>query len=174
MLRAMILALLFSCQLWPTDLVLKDAPTQVYFSPHGGCEDAIVDAITSTKGSVFVLAYTFTSAPIARALKDAHDRGIDVRVILDRSQRTERYSVLDYLQHSHVPVWIDSAHGIGIAHNKVMVIDRETVITGSFNFTKMANDVNGENVLIIKSKDLARLYAQDWARHREHSERSEE
>ena len=57
-----------------------------------------------------------------------------------------------------------------ITHNKVMVIDGETVITGSFNFTKAAEENNAENLLIIHDKKLASLYAKNWQDHAQHSE----
>ena len=51
-----------------------------------------------------------------------------------------------------------------------MIIDRETVITGSFNFTKAAEDHNAENLLILKNKELAKQYVENWNRHKAHSE----
>jgi phosphatidylserine/phosphatidylglycerophosphate/cardiolipin synthase-like enzyme len=51
-----------------------------------------------------------------------------------------------------------------------MVIDQETVITGSFNFTKAAEEKNAENVLVIRSKELAKIYIDNWINHRNHSE----
>jgi phosphatidylserine/phosphatidylglycerophosphate/cardiolipin synthase-like enzyme len=67
-----------------------------------------------------------------------------------------------------IPVKIDAQHAI--AHNKVMVIDGETVITGSFNFTKAAEESNAENLLIIHDKKLASLYIKNWQEHAQHSE----
>ena len=67
--------------------------------------------------------------------------------------------------------YIDAAHAI--AHNKVMVLDKETVITGSFNFTKAAEEKNAENLLILRSKDLAQEYAENWKKHKRHSEKYE-
>lgn len=55
-------------------------------------------------------------------------------------------------------------------HNKIIIIDRETVITGSFNFTKAAEEKNAENVLIIRDKALAKVYIDTWDKHRGHSE----
>jgi phosphatidylserine/phosphatidylglycerophosphate/cardiolipin synthase-like enzyme len=97
---------------------------------------------------VLVQAYSFTSAPIAKALLDAHKRGVQVQVILDKSQRTEKYSSADFLANQGVLTMIDATHAI--AHNKVIVIDGETVLTGSFNFTKAAQEKNAENLLIIR------------------------
>jgi phosphatidylserine/phosphatidylglycerophosphate/cardiolipin synthase-like enzyme len=115
-----------------------------------------------------VQAYSFTSAPIAKALLDAHKRGVQVQVILDKSQRTEQYSAADFLANQGVPTMIDANHAI--AHNKIIVIDGEAVITGSFNSTKAAQEKNAENLLIIDDKALAAQYTQNWEDHRQHSQ----
>jgi phosphatidylserine/phosphatidylglycerophosphate/cardiolipin synthase-like enzyme len=138
----------------------------VYFSPNGGCTQAIIRELA--KASVLVQAYSFTSAPIAKALLAAHKRGVKVQVILDKSQRAEKYSSADFMANQGIPTRIDAAHAI--AHNKVMVIDGETVITGSFNFTKAAEERNAENMLVIKDKVLAGKYSANWKVHWEHSE----
>jgi phosphatidylserine/phosphatidylglycerophosphate/cardiolipin synthase-like enzyme len=140
----------------------------VYFSPNGGCTDAICDALGRARKTVFVQAYSFTSTPVARALLDAKKRGVDVRVILDKSQTSERYSSADFLANSGIPTKIDRAHAI--AHNKVMIIDDQTVITGSFNFTKAAEQRNAENLLIIRDAKLAASYTANWEAHEAHSE----
>jgi phosphatidylserine/phosphatidylglycerophosphate/cardiolipin synthase-like enzyme len=139
---------------------VPSAEIQVYFSPHGGCTDAIVSAVNDAKKTVLVQAYSFTSAPIAKALIEAHRRGVDVRVILDKTNRTRNYSVADLLLHEGVPTWIDIVHTI--AHSKVIIIDGGTVITGSFNFTKAAEDHNTENLLVIHDPGLARKYTENW------------
>src|ERR1043166_858014 len=64
---------------------------EVYFSPKGGCTEAVVKALDQAKQTVYVQAYSFTSAPIAKALVDAHKRGVKIQVILDKSQRSEKY-----------------------------------------------------------------------------------
>jgi phosphatidylserine/phosphatidylglycerophosphate/cardiolipin synthase-like enzyme len=143
-------------------------PIAVYFSPKGGCTAAVVRELDNAKNSVLVQAYSFTSAPIARALVDAQKRGVKIEVILDKSHRTERYSEADFLRNMAVPVKIDAVHAI--AHNKIMVIDGKTVITGSFNFTREAEESNAENMLIIRDKDLADTYTANWQAHAAHSE----
>lgn len=140
---------------------------EAYFSPHGGCTAAVIRELNSAKDAVLVQAYSFTSAPIAQALVAAHRRGVDVRVILDKSQRTQRYSSATFLAHAGVQVLIDVAHAI--AHNKTMVIDRKVVLTGSFNFTRAAEEKNAENLLIIRDGGLAKKYAENWQRHAKHS-----
>jgi len=140
---------------------------QVAFSPNGGATQLVVDALVQAKQTVLVQAYSFTSAPIAKALVEAKQRGVKVEVILDKSQRTEHYSEVDFLAHAGIPVSIDAVHAI--AHNKVMVIDGETVITGSFNFTKAAEEHNAENLLVLHDKALAAEYMANWQKHRAHS-----
>ena len=140
----------------------------VRFSPMGGATALVVDAIQHAQRTVSVQAYSFTSAPIAQALVDAGHRGVRVEVILDKSQRTERYSEADFLAHAGIPVTIDAAHAI--AHNKVMVIDDDTVITGSFNFTKAAEQHNAENILVIHDAAMAGRYRANWDAHRRHAE----
>ena len=92
-------------------------------------------------------------------------------MILDKSQRGEKYSSADFVQHAGIPIWIDAKHAI--AHNKIMVIDGQTVITGSFNFTKNAEENNAENLLVIRSPELATKYTANWKAHLEHSEKYE-
>jgi phosphatidylserine/phosphatidylglycerophosphate/cardiolipin synthase-like enzyme len=133
--------------LFPQD---KSPTWEVYFSPHGGCTEAIIRELTKAKSTILVQAYSFTSAPIAKALLNAHKRGVKVEVILDKGQRTDQYSSATFLFNGRIPVKIDSVHAI--AHNKVMIIDGEVVITGSFNFTKAAEKNNAENFLVIRDR----------------------
>src|SRR2546422_499159 len=111
-------------------LVLAESKIDVYFSPKGGCTEAIIDNLNKATNAVLVQAYSFTSLPIAKALVDAKRRGLQIQVILDKSQRTGRYSEGDFLQHNAIPTFIDADHAI--AHSKIMIIDHQTVITGSF------------------------------------------
>ena len=145
--------------------------TKVCFSPRGGCTEDIVEQINAAKSEVLVQAYSFTSAPIAKALTNAFKRGVKIQVILDKSQKSEKYTSATFIFNAGIPTFIDDKHAI--AHNKIMIIDRETVITGSFNFTKAAEEKNAENLLILKNKDLAKIYMENWNRHKEHSERYE-
>src|SRR5208283_5096110 len=167
------IALLFSLQSYShaIDLTLSNAPVAVYFSPNGGCTEAIMKTIDNAKSEILVQAYSFTSAPIAKALTEAHKRGVHVEIILDKSNETAQYSLADFTAHAGIPTYIDAAHAI--AHNKIMIVDGETVITGSFNFTMAAEEKNAENLLIVKSKELAKTYIDNWNKHKEHSERYE-
>lgn len=139
----------------------KSTPYQVCFTPAQNCTELIVNTIDAAKKTILVQAYSFTSAPIAKALVDASKRGVNVKVILDKSQfSSEKYSSSKFLMDSNIPVWNDST--VAIAHNKVMILDDNTVITGSFNFTKAAQARNAENLLVIHDENLASKYKNNW------------
>jgi phosphatidylserine/phosphatidylglycerophosphate/cardiolipin synthase-like enzyme len=143
----------------------QGASWQACFVPGDDCEGLIVSEIAHAKHTVRIQAYNFTSAPIAGALADDEKRGVDVQAVLDKSQRTERYSGATFLRNSGIPVSIDDVSGI--AHNKVIIIDDDTVITGSFNFTKSAQQHNAENVLVVHGDHaLVARYLDNWmSRH---------
>ena len=148
------------------------AKAALYFSPKGGAAEAVVREIGAAKKRIAVQAYSFTSPPIVNALKRAHERGVAVYVLLDKSNLTGKYSGATYLLNARVPVGIDPKHAI--AHNKIMIIDDElpsaTVLTGSFNFTKAAEESNAENLLILRdSPELVALYLANWRAHAAHS-----
>lgn len=105
----LLLAALVGCPPQSDSSTPKPDGIDVYFSPNGGCTDAVVRELDAAKQTVHVQAYRFTSAPIAKALVDAHKRGVKVLVILDKSQRTEKYSSADFVAHAGIPVQIDAA-----------------------------------------------------------------
>lgn len=158
---------LLLCKSFAADLTLK-APTQVYFSPNGAATEAIIREINNAKSEILIQGYPFTPSPLAKALVDTHKRGVKVEAILDKSQRKGKHTSATVLASMKIPTYIDGKHSI--AHNNVMIIDNVTVITGPFSFTRAAEEKNAENLLIIKSKDLAKLYADNWSEHRGHSE----
>ena len=151
-----------------TDLTLSPTTVQVYFSPNGGCTEAIISQINNTKSEILVQAYSFTSAPITKALVAAHKRGVKVQAILDKSQRSGKYTSATFLTNAGISTYIDTKYAI--AHNKIMISDREIVITGSFNFTKAAEEKNAENVLIIRDRGLAKIYIENWEKHKGQSD----
>jgi len=139
------------------------AELRTCFTPGEDCTGLIVQQINNARSSVLVQAYSFTSEPIIAALSQAKQRGLDVRAILDKSNEQDRYSAATFLTNHGIAVLIDDKPAI--AHNKVMVLDGVDVITGSFNFTKAAQERNAENVLVIKQEpQLARAYTDNWKR----------
>jgi phosphatidylserine/phosphatidylglycerophosphate/cardiolipin synthase-like enzyme len=145
----------------------EEPSIEVYFSPRGGCIAAIVKHCLDAKTSIKVQAYGFSSPVIADALINAKKRGVAVSLILDRSNNTSKYSQAKHVSQSDIAVWIDSKHSI--AHNKVMIIDDDQVITGSFNFSDNAENSNAENLVIICDKPTAKKYTDNWDAHLQHS-----
>jgi phosphatidylserine/phosphatidylglycerophosphate/cardiolipin synthase-like enzyme len=141
---------------------------EVHFSPKGGCTETVVREIAAARHLIQVLAYSFSSKPIAQALVDAKLRGVHVEIVLDHSNEAESYSDLHFfLEQGLMPV-IDPHHAI--AHNKVMIIDNRTLLTGSFNFTHQAEAENAENLLVLKGHpELLKAYRQNFADHKAHA-----
>ena len=133
---------------------------QVRFSPNGQCTEFTTAAIAKAQKSILVQAYSFTSAPIAEALIKAHERGVAIQVLIDRSQLTARGTKLHLIVAKGIPVFIDVVPGI--AHNKVMIIDDAYVLTGSFNWTDAAEKRNAENLLLVKDSRLNEIYRANW------------
>lgn len=134
---------------------------EVAFSPNNGVTAVVVKAIGEAQHTLLVSAYSFTSKDIAEALLDAKKRGVVVKIILDKSQVSQKYSSSTFFANQGFDLRIDVKHAI--YHDKVMIIDDKTVITGSFNFTKAAETKNAENLLVLRNNpELAKLYTQDW------------
>ena len=125
------------------------ANVEVFFSPKGGAEEAIVKAINHAKRHVYVEAFLFTNPAITNALLEAHQRGVDVKVVMDRKAALTRKTSLSTLAKQSV--------------------DDNKVITGSFNFIIRSETSNAENLLVINSEKLANRYRKDWEDHLGHS-----
>lgn len=135
--------------------------TTVCFTPRENCTNQIIYAIDGAKKSVLVQAYTFTSKPIAQSLIRAKKRGVDIKVILDESQVRSKYSVINELFGQKIPIYID--YKPAISHSKIMIIDNQKIITGSFNFSNAAQKKNAENLLVITgSPSLVEQYVENW------------
>jgi phosphatidylserine/phosphatidylglycerophosphate/cardiolipin synthase-like enzyme len=142
----------------------------VFFSPNGGCADAVIAVIESAKKTLDVQAYYLTSTSIVKAIGQAQERGIKVRVVMDEKAAGEKFSAATYLSDHSVPVWLDGEHPI--AHNKVMLVDGQMIITGSFNFTKSADAEHAENLLVIQNKPkLAAAYVANFEAHLKHAKK---
>jgi len=145
---------------------------QVYYSPKGGCQEAVVREVSRARHEILVMAYSFTNDAITNALVEAKKRGLTVDILLDHSNEKERYTELHvFLQHGLDP-HIDADHPI--AHNKIIIIDKRTIITGSFNFTNQAEHENAENLLVIRGHpELPRHYRENFFKHKAHCKKAQ-
>ncbi len=140
----------------------------LFLSPGGGALAAIADQINSARKSLDVQAYLLTTKELAGPIAKAHERGVKVRVVIDKNNAGDSYSAATFLANAGVPVWVDDEHKE--AHNKVMLVDGQIIITGSFNFTRAADEDNAENLLIMTRKPkLYAAYLDNFEAHRRHS-----
>jgi phosphatidylserine/phosphatidylglycerophosphate/cardiolipin synthase-like enzyme len=136
------------------------AAIAVCFSPEEDCTAFAVDAIDRAETLILVNAYGLTtSSSTVEALIQARRRGVDVRIIADRTTPCERKSGVGTLAEAGVPIWID--RGVRIAHSKSMVIDGKVTLTGSMNWTGSAAH-NSENLNLVASATIAAAYAGHW------------
>lgn len=146
-----------------------DEIIQVCFSPGGNCTKFVEETIAKAKKTILVQAYFFTSLPIANALIKAHQQGVVVHVLIDRSQVKYPYTKAYYMAKKGISVSVDKISGI--AHNKVMIIDDNYVLTGSFNWTRAAEHCNAENLLLIKDTKTNQVYKESWCERAKHAQK---
>ena len=141
----------------------------IYFTPPAGAASGLIKQIDGAKKSIKVMAYGFTATNLAEALVRAKRRGVDVGLIQDEKSAQNNRETLPILLAAGIEVRSDGKHAI--QHNKVMLIDDDIVITGSYNFTKSAESRNAENIMIVRSSYAAKRYADNWKLHWDHSEK---
>ena len=137
-------------------LVYCSASTKIYFSPNGGCREAVIETISKAHETIDIAMYDFTSKPIAEELVKAKKRNVRVRIILDKSQGQQDYSKSKYLTQKGFGVKYHT--GPGLMHNKFAIIDGQVLLTGSFNWTGMAEQKNEENLLVMTDQQVIREY----------------
>jgi phosphatidylserine/phosphatidylglycerophosphate/cardiolipin synthase-like enzyme len=141
----------------------------IYFTPPAGGASGLIKQIDGAKKSIKVMAYGFTATNLADALVRAKRRGLEVVLIQDEKTAQNNRETLPILLAAGIEVRSDGKHAI--QHNKVMLIDDDIVITGSYNFTNSAEKRNAENIMIVRSAYAAKRYADNWKSHWDHSEK---
>ena len=132
-----------------------------YFGPEDGVEQEILSELRTAKQEIVFMAFAFTSVPIAELMAARIDEGIEVRGVFEKRGRS-RYTRYDFLKKAGAQVqWDSNRYSM---HHKVIVIDREVVVIGSYNFSKSANTRNDENCLIIHSSQLAQAFLKEFQR----------
>lgn len=138
---------------------------QAGFSPEGSALQLVLDTINSAQQRIRLMGYSFTSPEVSRALVQAKQRGVDVRVVLDWKANKEKGSAgaaaMDLLVNAGIPVRTVSQ--FKIMHDKVIITDDRNVETGSFNYARAGAQSNSENALVIRDYPvLASTYLQHW------------
>ena len=134
---------------------------EVYFSPDDGVRGQIIPLIQNAQESVHVLAFSLTADGIADALLKKAQDGVDVRIVFDAEQAVSNIGgKYGYLKDAGLDVRQDTLDGL--MHHKVIVVDNQVVVFGSYNFTNNAEDKNDENAVVVYDDSLAGQFSQEF------------
>ncbi|MGK0358873.1 MAG: cardiolipin hydrolase [Bradymonadia bacterium] len=128
----------------------------VYFSPGEDCRNAIIGLLKSARETIDLCVFTITDNGVSKEIYAASRRGVKVRLITDNDKATDRGSDIDDLERAGVPVRVD--HTENHMHHKFAIFDAETVLTGSYNWTRSAYTRNQENVIISDDVRFVRQF----------------
>jgi phosphatidylserine/phosphatidylglycerophosphate/cardiolipin synthase-like enzyme len=137
-------------------VTVEGTPVEVYFSPADRAEKHLVELVRGANKSIRMLAYSFTSDALGEALMDQAAAGLVVQIVCDEDQADGQGAEYAALRQAGLDVRLDG--NSGLMHNKVLIIDDEIVVLGSYNFTRAANQTNDENVVVVMSAQLAGQY----------------
>jgi phosphatidylserine/phosphatidylglycerophosphate/cardiolipin synthase-like enzyme len=150
---------------------------QACFSPQGKCSEHIVREIDKAQKELLVAVYAFTSEDLARAVVQARKRGVTVQIVLDREfDAANERSQGKFLESQKIALRRISGmkpavpeKDAGLMHQKFSVIDRKTVLTGSYNWTRSADNSNDENLLLFRdagplAEEYRKVFFQLWER----------
>ncbi|MBU4511610.1 helix-hairpin-helix domain-containing protein [bacterium] len=132
------------------------AKTEVYFSLSDNPQKAIIKNINQAEVFINIAMYIFTDREIALPLAKAHERGVKVRLYLDKEQVDYQYSQSRFLVQKGIKVRISTNNYI--MHNKFAIIDNHILLTGSYNWTFSANNRNDENLMVIDDPELIEIF----------------
>lgn len=141
------------------ELLLEIEILDVYFSPNGGAASQVVDWIDRANETIHVLIYSFTNDNIGDAVVRAHKRGVEIKVVFEKSQ-VSQYS--EYMKLRTAGVLVRNDTNSGLMHHKVAVIDSYIILTGSFNWSANAEDHNNENLMVIRSENLVTTFEEEF------------
>lgn len=136
---------------------------RTYFSPGGGTMAAILEELKKAQKSIKFMAFSMTDKNVLDVMTQKKVAGLKVEGVFDNCL-IPQYSIYWGLRKGNVMSLRDGNQAL--MHHKVMIIDDETVVTGSFNFSKSADEGNNENAIIIKSAAIAKQYTSEYFRVR--------
>ncbi|MDI7275211.1 MAG: phospholipase D family protein, partial [Anaerolineae bacterium] len=153
------------------EVTVDGALIETYFSPEDRPADEVLSEVAGARRSIRFMAFSFTDQALAQAMIERARAGVEVSGVIERRGSETEYGQLRPLREAGIAVLTDG--NPYVMHHKVIVIDEETVITGSYNFSQSAARDNDENVLIIHSADVARLYLEEFERVRQRAASAE-
>ncbi len=139
---------------------IGETDINAYFSPDDNIERILLKRIEKAQKSVHFMAFSFTSDPLGEELIRLHKKGVEVRGVMEKTGTNGKDSEYIKMKIEGIPVRIIA--GPGRMHHKVMIIDGSIVVTGSYNFSRGANVLNDENILVIHNEEIARKYLDEF------------
>ncbi len=139
-----------------------DTEINVYFAPEDPVEKEIIKRIEKAEKSIRFLAFSFTSDNISEAMISRFKEGVSVSGVFENRGILSKDSEYIKMKVENIPVRADS--NPNSMHHKVIIIDDELVITGSYNFSKNASKKNDENCIMIYSRKIAEQYIKEYSR----------
>lgn len=143
------------------EVKVEDAKIKVFFSPKGKTRDAVLEELKKAKKSIKFMTFSLTDKDMYQVILEKSQKGVEVEGIFDGCMLS-KYSLFQSMITNKIPVFIDGNQAL--LHNKVFVIDNHIIITGSYNFSKNAEQSNNENTLIIDSYRLAQYYNEEYGK----------
>ncbi len=140
--------------------VAGKGPAQPFFSPYDDVEEEVLRLLDSAREEVTIAHYNIRREAILEKLIELHQRGVKVRVAVDKTNAGREWNIGDdMLEQAGIEVVRTKPSGSrSLMHLKVCVIDQETVMTGSYNWNATAALANDENMLVVRDKQLASAY----------------
>ncbi len=138
----------------------NETENRCYFSPGDDCENAIVSSIRNANHSVKICVFTISENVITNEIIAAKKRGVSVTIITDNDKLNDKGSDIRWLADEGVRIKIDqsSSH----MHHKFCIVDKEILLTGSYNWTKSAADRNQENLLVTEDPKMVKAYLNEF------------
>ena len=142
-----------------SDQKKTDIP-RVIFSPGEECREAIISQIRFAKQKIRICVFTISDNRISEEIIQAHKLGKKVQILTDNEKQFDMGSDIEQFRQEGIPVVIDQtkAH----MHHKFALIDSDTVITGSYNWTRSAATSNHENILITRDISVFKAYEKEF------------
>ncbi|HHZ89249.1 TPA: hypothetical protein EYN65_01590, partial [Candidatus Poribacteria bacterium] len=131
------------------------------FAPEMDVASVLMQQITEAETSVVFMAFSFTHDGIGNTMVARYQDGVGISGIFEKRGSSTKYSEFGKMKQHGINVMTDS--NPYVLHHKVIVIDEDTVITGSFNFSNNAAKTNDENLLVIEgNRDIAAAYLGEY------------
>jgi phosphatidylserine/phosphatidylglycerophosphate/cardiolipin synthase-like enzyme len=144
-------------------VTIDGTPVDTYFSPDDGVQAILYDILNEAQESIYFMAFSFTADPLGDAIRARAKEGVTVAGVMDDEQvKSNQGTEFDPFRQAGLDVYMDS--NAGQMHHKIIVVDENIVIVGSYNFTNSAETRNDENLMVIYNDAIASFFIEEFRR----------